>query len=907
MKKSRHRNDLGYKLYRESQKIFGEIEDFPTYNQYFIEGLKNNLKKFSCDKINQDNVFEKALPFPKLSGNNINEHFNKVAEEFLGDWSAKIKDFCNKKLLWNEKLLTEAVSKFSIDEGWQRYHIRQKQWESTTFPEEGVIIYDTETYVKGGNYPIIGMVLSHEYLYLWLPKDLNPKKGLISIGNNKLIVGHNVGFDLGKTAEPYTLKEHTNLWLDTQSMHIVSCGLASGQRWYKNLVDSGKSFDELTKEEQTVIRVKPRWADTGTTNSLVACYNYHVVEQDFFNLNGLKPLKKEAKELRDIFVKGSLEEIQSGIKNGSLLTYAVLDVLYTFRLFQALWPKFHYHKSSPVSLAGMLLRMDGRIPLTSDWQSWIANCDRVYNEKLKEIGDLVRKEANKLFVSFQQGEEFWKEDPWFKQLDWTIESNKGKYAGIPNWYRPFIRDPDIQYTTKADLTHLVLKLKWEGFPLIKTKSSGWCYKENKQYKKVPHYNKKGANVGQLITKNYLWAVEAGKLTSDASDNVQKIFEIAKAISYWTGNQKRIKEKMLVKEDGNLLTVAEPLPYGTITGRKVEKLILTLCSTKKDRVATELKSRIEAPKGWKIVGFDFDGQEMHLAALIADIQASGIPGSTPISFQVLTGNKKDGTDSHSSLSIKLEVDRETAKPLNFLMAYGGGQHALTTKISLNNRQWSEVFCSKLAQKTISIKKGKKDKYGRYQGGTDSELYNFMDDIISNSRPRLPMLGTVISQTLWPEYCDSIHPRTGKIVKEFFTGRANWLIQASAAEILDATLLIIWWLSKTFGLTLRYITDIHDDVRYLIPENQARKACLIFQLAHVWVWSLFHYNIGMPELPLCGAFLSATDIDYRMRKSVTEKTSTVSHDGSDEPDGEELSIFDLESEIEWAYNYLEKYYK
>ena len=67
---------------------------------------------------------------------------------------------------------------------------------------------------------------------------------------------------------------------------------------------------------------------------------------------------------------------------------------------------------------------------------------------------------------------------------------------------------------------------------------------------------------------------------------------------------------------------EIIAHGTVTRRTVESLMVTMCSTKKHRIGTELKTRVECPDGWKIVGADFDGQELQIASIYADSWEGG---------------------------------------------------------------------------------------------------------------------------------------------------------------------------------------------------------------------------------------------------------------------------------------------
>lgn len=684
----------------------------------------------------------------------------------------------------------------------------------------------------------------------------------------------NCGYDLGRTYEAYTLKEHKIDWVDTQSMHIICNGLADGQRAYFALKESLAKGKHLSKNDYFWVKSRPKWSRQGSTNSLAATYDFHV--------GG-----KMDKELRNIFVTGSLDEIIDGIVEGDLLRYAVLDVLYTSRLAKVLWGKLKYHKPSKVSLAGLMLRMDGRIPLPQNWKQWVQGCDAKYAELEQEACDIIKAKADDLMAQFKEDPDFWKDDFWYMQLDWEVKPKaRGKYKGIPQWYRPFVKDPNYKPTTRNIFTHHLMKLTWEGSPLIFDKKKKWCYTEKSgKVSKVPHNKTPGANVGILICKDYKWALEAEILKSEGGTEAKRLFDIAKAQSYWTSVQSRVKGKFVVKEDGVNLTVGEPVPWGTVSGRVVESLFLTLCSTKKDKVGTELKTRFEAPDGWSIVGFDFDQQEVRIASLLADNFKGGILGSTPISKQVYTGSKDKGTDSHSALASKLGVTRDNAKPLNFLMQYSGGKKSLADKLQQNNKTWSRKKCEQVATKALEVHKGTKcyTQNGQpyYKDGIASEMFNYMERAVSKAEPQLPFLKTRISRALWTTYCG----------RDYMTGRTNWLIQASGSEILDATLVCVKYLAQAYNIDCRFILSIHDEAWFMAPEEQKLKLAAILQVAHAWVWAGFNYSLGMPKMLLCGMWASGIAVDNRVRKSVKESTTNISHNGDHEPNGKEYTIEEL----------------
>jgi DNA polymerase gamma 1 len=333
-----------------------------------------------------------------------------------------------------------------------------------------------------------------------------------------------------------------------------------------------------------------------------------------------------------------------------------------------------------------------------------------------------------------------------------------------------------------------------------------------------------------------------------------------------------------------VTLPEILAHGTITRRTVEPLMVTMCSTKNWRIGTELKTRVQAPEGWKIVGADFDGQEMQIAASYADAWDTGIVGGSPMGFNVLSGSKELGTDPHSALASAVGVDRDTAKIAGFAMLYGAGARAVTTYIRKKYPEKPEREVKELANRMIRTKKGVRDsKADPFQQGSDSGCYNYMEKIAMKTKvPQLPCLGTKISTALRPSV----------VGDDFSTGRTNWTIQASGAEILATILTATHWLMDEYKIPARFVISIHDEIWWMVPDKYAEMFSVLYQMAHVYTWSLFHYSVGLPDLPLSRAFFSSVAIDTRIRKSPKEKTVTPSNpQGGKEEPGIEHSMREL----------------
>ena len=201
---------------------------------------------------------------------------------------------------------------------------------------------------------------------------------------------------------------------------------------------------------------------------------------------------------------------------------------------------------------------------------------------------------------------------------------------------------------------LLLKLEWNGKPVIYTRKNGYQWRtDDNKIVRIPHPKGSNDNVGNLLSKDFVPELESGRLTSSLPE-AQRALEIANATSYWTSVRKRVMDRIFVDVNNPhgedcLLSMPEIIAHGTVTRRTVEGLMVTMCSTKNWRVGTELKTRVQCPDGWKIVGADFDGQELQIASIYADAWEGGFIGASPMAFTILSGSKEQGTDAHTALA------------------------------------------------------------------------------------------------------------------------------------------------------------------------------------------------------------------------------------------------------------------
>lgn len=308
---------------------------------------------------------------------------------------------------------------------------------------------------------------------------------------------------------------------------------------------------------------------------------------------------------------------------------------------------------------------------------------------------------------------------------------------------------------------------------------------------------------------------------------------------------------------------------------------TAVNCKRDMIGTELKSMIKAPPGYRIVGADVDSQEYWVANTCGDAQL-GIHGGTPVSWMGLEGDKSKGTDIHSTTASLVNMvekgssqsvswDREISKTLNYSRIYGAGvKHAANILL-----QAMPVPDSSLAAETASVlydnTKGQRSSHPKLHsfwfGGSESYLFNSLEQVARNERPTTPALKATISPGLQEEFLDR--------VGEHMPTRVNWAVQSSGVDYLHLLMTSMDYLCSTYDIGARYMLSVHDEVRYLVKEEDAYRAALALQISNLWTRTLFAYQLGLEDLPQSCAFFSSVEIDTVLRKDVTSDCVTPSN--------------------------------
>jgi DNA polymerase gamma 1 len=683
------KNKLGYPVISDKlyEAVFGNLpRNDPDHWQ--LKRAKGILNQFGIDiPVKHGEVHDVDLEIPQLQGDNIISHFEEIAKGQIGHHVVAMERLANAEIpikpcdlkisllsnigfgdivrLFQQKFEDEKRGNF-----WVKLSKDNNSWviAEVNHPEEGAFVFDTETFVHGGQRPIIGTAISHKAIYLWLAEELvlpdseGHNLQRISIGYDSAIIGHNVSFDRAKCQEPYELNYKLgpdNFWFDTMSAHIAVSGLASGQR--SLYVLHHKDPDSLTDAQKMMIKKRADWINEGSTMSLVSAYNFHVGEpKSLFNPDQVI-LGAEDKLDRNIFVTAqTIQEIRNKLTES--IRYALLDSIYTLELFQTLWKKYRECTPSYVGIAGHYYLGASKVPLVDDWKQWLEDTEKVWEDGNKKVKEIIFQLANKhlsAWIESNRSEEYWKSDPWLCQLNWKYTiSKRGVNKGIPNdpeWFKKL----QGSASTKGRTSHLLFKLTWDGYPLEFVAGSGWCYGPNKT--KIPHPSgDRNANVGGVISKDFVDNFESGQLSSFDPD-AKVVLEISRSNSFWTSIRKRVLERHYIRVENpygkpTLITTPEITTHGTITRRTTEPVFATMSSTKKWKVGSELKTRLEAPEGWKMVGADFDSEEIQIASIYADADQSQVMGGSPMAFQTLNGSKIEGTDGYTVFAKNMLPER-----------------------------------------------------------------------------------------------------------------------------------------------------------------------------------------------------------------------------------------------------------
>lgn len=448
--------------------------------------------------------------------------------------------------------------------------------------------------------------------------------------------------------------------------------------------------------------------------------------------------------------------------------------------------------------------------------------------------------------------------------------------------------------------------------------------------RLPHKDGASHRVGNPLSKDFLTKFSENVLAGD-TESAEHVLSIARKLSYWRNNRDRIMEQMVVWLNQEHLPknlrgydlygaiLPQVVVCGTLTRRAVEPTWMTASNAQTDRLGSELRSMVQAPPGYSIVGADVDAQELWIASIIGDAHFAKMHGATPFGWMTLSGNKADGTDMHSVTAKTVGISRDQAKVLNYARIYGAGQNFAERLLKQFNPSMSDSEARNKATMMFNLTKGKriyhlKDKYlndfedkpyskwqafemakmhgktveemflkPKWVGGTESAMFNRLEEIAGSETPITPFLNSRLSRSIEPKLMPG---------DRFLPTRVNWVVQSGAVDFLHLMLVCMRWLLKDKA---RFCLSFHDEVRYLVKEDFKYQAALAMHVTNLLTRSFCSFRLGINDLPLSVAFFSSVEVDSVLRKDSKQDCKTPSNPhglekGYGIPNGESLDISD-----------------
>lgn len=908
-----------------------------------MELSRDHLRRHDLLGKNTDNSDPIAFDLPPLQGRTLDEHFSKLGRDCAEPFLGYAKEFSRVSALPKPR-------KWVRRSGWTKYYPDGRE-EAVDAPDEHMLCFDTEVMWKESPFAVMACAVSPTAWYAWLSPwllgETTNDRQLIPLGDpnkDRIIVGHNVGFDRARILEEYSVKQTRNAFVDTMSLHVAVNGMCSQQRptWMKH-----KKNRELRDRVATE-------AEDHSLAELLSSKSAHDEEELWVERSSINSLRDVAKfhlnvsidkAVRDDF--GELDRDGIVSKLDELMDYCAADVAITHRVYQIVFPNFLEVCPHPVSFAALRHLSSVILPTNKTWDAYINNAESTFHRLSDAVQERLVGLTDKA-LEVKEDPDIYNNDPWLKQLDWSgqeVKMVKGKRKndpprpaarqkkpGMPQWYKDLFskNDSPINITVRTRIAPLLLKLAWDGHPLVWSDKHGWTFKvpktETEKYEgksmvkcvfdetesalrddaqhayfKLPHKDGPTARCANPMAKGYLTYFENGTLSSEYP-YAKEALEMNASCSYWISARDRIMSQMVVYSDdipqnGKKVTkrgkkgtgrstgfiLPQVIPMGTITRRAVENTWLTASNAKKNRVGSELKSMIKAPDGYSFVGADVDSEELWIASLVGDATFK-LHGGNAVGFMTLEGTKAEGTDLHSRTASILGITRNDAKVFNYGRIYGAGLKFAATLLRQFNPNLSEKQTMETASKLYATTKGTKTNrrtlHNRpfWRGGTESFVFNKLEEFAEQERPRTPVLGAGITEALMSRYI-------GK--GGYLTSRINWAIQSSGVDYLHLLIVSMDYLIRRFNIDARLALTVHDEIRYLVKNNDKYRAGMALQVANVWTRAMFAQQMGINDLPQSCAYFSAVDFDHVLRKEVDMECITPSH-STPIPPGESLDI-------------------
>ncbi|KAK2789533.1 DNA-directed DNA polymerase gamma mip1 [Onygenales sp. PD_12] len=920
------------------------LKDPTPPNPDLVALAKDHLSRHDLLGRTQDGSDPIAFDIPSLKGQSMDEHFYKLGMDAAEPYLSNAKTYARVDLPpaplkwvrrsgWTKYYPDGTTEAIDAPDAEMLTFDTEVMWKESPFAVMACAASPDAWYAWLSPY-LLGESSNQQQL---VP--------LGSPSQSRIIVGHNVGYDRARILEEYSMDQTRNFFLDTMSLHVAVNGMCSQQRptWMRlkknrdlrdKLLRENNSVELATLLENKLLTDEEEelWVGRSSINSLRDVAKFHCnvtidkAQRDHFGELNREGIVERLDELLDycaadvsithrVYKKvfpNFLEVCPHPVSFGALrhLSSVILPVNNTWE---------EYLKNAEGTYIQRLEAVQKRLMDLCDAALAVKDKPEIYeNDPWLQQLDWSGQE-----IKMVKGK---------KKGDPPRPAARQKMPGMPKWYKGLFptSTSSINLSVRTRLAPILLKLCWLGYPLFWSDTYGWTFRvpqtELKQfdnqavvpcnmaeeknlvlrddrehvYFKLPHKDGPDARCVNPLAKSYLQYFEGGKLSSQFP-LAKEALEMNASCSYWISARDRITSQLVVYENDieavKGLSASNPslkqgyilpqiIPMGTITRRAVENTWLTASNAKANRVGSELKAMVKAPPGYVFVGADVDSEELWIASLVGDAQFQ-IHGGNAIGFMTLEGTKAAGTDLHSKTAKILGISRNDAKVFNYGRIYGAGLKFAATLLRQFNpsitEQETKLVAAKLYKETKGARTNRKilSDSPFWRGGTESFVFNKLEEFAEQERPRTPVLGAGITEALMRRFINK---------GSFMTSRINWAIQSSGVDYLHLLIISMDFLIRRFNIDARLAITVHDEIRYLVKEHDQYRAAMALQIANLWTRAMFSQQMGIDDLPQSCAYFSAVDIDKVLRKEVDMDCITPSHPNKI-PHGESLDINQL----------------
>lgn len=791
-------------------KLWGRLPEKPTEREQ--RQMRANWEKAGLTDAT-DNSLDVELPIPSFAG---------LASDVLAEATSFLADSYLAKL---DILLRTEIEKpkqsVPVKGGWQ--HFNGIKWVSADRPANGsTMIADFETVNSGTKwYPTtLACYVVGSGWYVWQWSSHINLVTTVSIGDNQVIVGHNIPYDRGYFTESY-LTTDSNQYYDTMAAFMAVRGMSNQQ------ISAFKSAHYKS------------WADETARKGLADTHEFYTgVKLD--------------KSIRDGMLDMSPSQMWAYMP--AVVPYCMDDIIATHTVFTYVYPEHRNAQPSKTSFAGQMLLGSCWLPLSSErFPRYYDRANEKYEATMAKVNQAIKVAYDRFKDEYGAIAD---EDipDHLKWLDWT-RAKTGQTKGQPKWLRAIKRD---ELTLKSRITPSVLEmcylgepLYWEEHPTLKTEKNNPCegWRTAKQW--LINFEDSSKTVSYLFSEKLATAEWFdGEVLTSVLEELKPVVDDAISCVNWSGLRKRVAAIHTENFEGFPVCVPATGVTNTVTRRMADSTWQCAPNAKKSRIGTELKTMIEAPKGYKIVGADIDGQEAWIGSLFADY-LMGYCGSSAFGLTLIIGIKAAKTDVHSVISKLAGIGRTLAKNIFYGMLYGLGVKGVFEYIRKSNAKLTDVEVRQKTDYLIRMVKGLRVG-NKWVDGLASDAFNYMERLIENDLPRSPVLNAALSMSL---------ATSGK---DFKTTKINWCIQTTGVDMRDMLVTLMNYFFRKLNITAKLLMTIHDEVRYLVLESQARDAAYAMQMAHLYMRAIFIDAFGLDGIPQACAWFSGVDIDHVWRK-------------------------------------------